>query len=81
MRLNNDTGSTKVLLICQTWEEEVVTVNLVKTKFITFFEKKNKDSTNVPKKYRSIGILNHEYELLSHILLTHMMCFSDGFVP
>ena len=65
-------------LINRIWEEEVVPTNLAKAKFIMLF--KNKGSTNNPKKYRCIGLLNHEYKTLSSVILAHTLHASEGFL-
>ena len=65
-------------LLCRIWEEEVVPMSFASAKFIMLY--KNKGSTNDPKKYRCIGLLNHEYKVLSCILLNRMLGASEDFL-
>lgn len=53
-------------------------VNLAVAKFVMLF--KQKGSANNPKKYRCIGLLNHEYKLLSCIILSRILQASEGFL-
>ena len=71
-------GDELFKLIERIWKEEVVPVNLAIAKFIMLY--KQKGSANDPKKYRCIGLLNHEYKLLSGIILARMLHASDGFL-
>jgi hypothetical protein len=58
-------------LINHIWEDEAVPASLAMAKFIMLF--KQKGSVNDPRKYRCIGLLNHEYKILSCILLNRML--------
>ena len=41
---------------------------------------KNKGSPNNPSKYRCIGLLNHEYKVLSCIILNRLLGVSENFL-
>ena len=63
-------------LIERIWTEERVPSNFAEAKFVMLF--KNKGSPDDPSKYRCIGLLNHEYKVLTHIMLARMLMASDN---
>ena len=65
-------------IINQMWESETVPANFLMTKFTMLF--KNKGSRDDPTKYRYIGLLNHEYKVLSQILLARLLHSADDFL-
>ena len=48
------------------WDNEAIPENLRVAKFVMIF--KNKGSSKDPTKYRCIGLLNHGYKILTHII-------------
>ena len=70
--------STLFDLINEMWESECVPACFSRAKFIILF--KQKGSKDDPTKYRCIGLLNHEYKVLSQILLARLLVSSDGFL-
>ena len=60
------------------WTHESVPVNLAQAEFKMLF--KGKGSPDDPSKYRCIGLLNHAYKLLAHIILARLLLPSEGYL-
>ena len=60
------------------WAHESLPTNLTQTEFKMLF--KGKGSHDDPSKYRCIGLLNHAYKILSHIILTRLLLPSEGYL-
>ena len=60
------------------WVHERLPTNLVQAEFKMLF--KGKGSPDDPTKYRCIGLLNHAYKLLAHIILSRLLIPSEGYL-
>ena len=65
-------------IILHIWAAEDLPASFTTTNFVILF--KGKDSSNNPAKYRCIGLLNHAYKVLSHILLCRLLVYSDDYL-
>ena len=65
-------------LLSFVWEHECLPGNLAVAKFVMLF--KHKGSADDPTKYRCVGLLNHAYKVLSHILLTRLIKCTEQFL-
>ena len=60
------------------WKHERVPANLARAEFKMLF--KGKGSPDDPSKYRCIGLLNHAYKLLAHVILARLLIPSEGYL-
>ena len=60
------------------WDNEILPSNMAVPRFVMLY--KNKGSTNDPSKYRCIGLLNHNYKLLTNIILARLLNCSEAFL-
>ena len=60
------------------WSQERLPINLAQAEFKMLF--KGKGSHDDPSKYRCIGLLNHSYKLLAHIILARLLQHSEGYL-
>ena len=60
------------------WDNEELPEDFAQAKFVMLF--KNKGSSNDPKRYRCIGLLNHSYKILSLIILIRLLDCSGHFL-
>ena len=60
------------------WDKEAIPENLGVANFVMLY--KNKGSSDDPTKYRCIGLLNHGYKILAHIILARLLKCSDAFL-
>ena len=60
------------------WTHECLPANLARAEFKMLF--KGKGSPDDPSKYRCIGLLNHAYKLLAHIILARLLIPSEGYL-
>ena len=64
------------------WDNEAIPENLGVAKFVMLYKHKGSsdDASDDPSKYRCIGLLNHGYKVLAHILLARLLKCSDTFL-
>ena len=61
-----------------TWDNECLPKNLAVAEFKMLF--KGKGSSDEPKKYRCIGLLNHAYKLIANVIMARLLGCSEDFL-